>query len=178
MKRLLNISLALVALLFGTIVLGGCTNDLDSDKIGPNADGTVECIIIPFALAQDDIVVQTRAQNLDDLNENRVRNLYVFLFDGNGNKVYAKYFDTSNKVDNVDASEDDCWSVVNTSDTSAKRTQGEIKIHTTANAAETYKLYAITNLDSSFVDISSDRLSQIQTETYNCACSIITATAV
>lgn len=154
-----------MALLFGTIVLGGCTNDLDSDKIGPNADGTVDCIVIPFASAQDDIVVQTRAQNLDDLNENRVRNLYVFLFDGNGNKVYAKYFDSSNKVTNVDASEDDCWSVVNTSDTSAKRTQGEIKIHTTANAAETYKLYAITNLDSSFVDISSDRLSQIQTET-------------
>lgn len=154
-----------MALLFGTIVLGGCTNDLDSDKIGPNADGTVDCIVIPFALAQDDIVVQTRAQNLDDLNENRVRNLYVFLFDGNGNKVYAKYFDSSNKVANVDAREDDCWSVVNTSDTSADRTQGEIKIHTTANEAETYKLYAITNLDSSFVDISSDRLSQIQTET-------------
>lgn len=154
-----------MALLFGTIVLGGCTNDLDSDKIGPNADGTVDCIVIPFASAQDDIVVQTRAQNLDDLNENRVRNLYVFLFDGKGNKVYAKYFDSSNKVTNVDASEDDCWSVVNTSKTSDNRTQGEIKIHTTANEAETYKLYAITNLDSSFVDISSDRLSQIQTET-------------
>lgn len=164
MKRLLNIS-TFVVFLFGIFVLGGCTNDFDSDKIGPNKNGSSDYIVINFASAQDDIVVQTRAQNLDDQNENRVRNLYVFIFNEAGKKVYAKYFDSSNKVENVDAGgDDDCWSVVNTSNTEDSRTQGKIKIHTTSNEADTYKIYAITNLDSSFVDISSDRLSQIQSE--------------
>lgn len=162
MKRLLNIS-TLVALLFGLVALGSCTNDLD-DNITPNGNGSSDFIVLDFDAPQKDIIIQTRAQNLDDQNENRVRNMYVFIFTAEGKKIYAQYFDSSNLVTNVDTKEDDCWQVTNTDNVSSKRTQGRVKIRTTSSANANYKIYAITNLDSSFVDISSDRLSQIQTE--------------
>ncbi|MBQ5807196.1 MAG: DUF4906 domain-containing protein [Tidjanibacter sp.] len=163
MKRLFNI-LPLVALLFGAVALGSCTNDLGDDNMSPNGGGSSDCIVLNFDAPQSDVVIQTRAQNLDDQNENRVRNLYVFIFDADGHKVYSYYFDSSNKVDNVTGRNDNCWSVVNTDNVGTKRTQGKIMIRTTSKADADYSIYAITNLDSSFVDISSDRLSQIQTE--------------
>lgn len=162
MKRLFNI-LPLVALLFGAVALGSCTNDLGDDNMSPNGGGSSDCIVLNFDAPQSDVVIQTRAQNLDDQNENRVRNLYVFIFDTDGHKIYSYYFDSNNKVDNVTGRNDNCWSVVNTSSLPT-RTQGKIMIRTTSKADADYSIYAITNLDSSFVDISSDRLSQIQTE--------------
>ena len=98
MKRLFNI-LPLVALLFGAVALGSCTNDLGDDNMSPNGGGSSDCIVLNFDAPQSDVVIQTRAQNLDDQNENRVRNLYVFIFDADGHKIYSYYFDSSNKVD-------------------------------------------------------------------------------
>lgn len=164
MKRLFNI-LPLVALLFGAVALGSCTNDLGDDNMSPNGGGSSDCIVLNFDAPQSDVVIQTRAQNLDDQNENRVRNLYVFIFDTDGHKVYSYYFDSSNKVDSFTTGLDgNYWLVENTSDASTKPTTGKIMIRTTSKAGADYSIYAITNLDSSFVDISSDRLSQIQTE--------------
>ena len=88
MKRLFNI-LPLVALLFGAVALGSCTNDLGDDNMSPNGGGSSDCIVLNFDAPQSDVVIQTRAQNLDDQNENRVRNLYVFIFDAGGHKVYS-----------------------------------------------------------------------------------------
>lgn len=158
-----NILLSLAALLFGVVALGGCTNDFGAEKVEPKTNG----ILLNFGTPDGGkIDVQTRAYNLDYVDEHRVLNMYVYIFDSSGDKVYSRYFDNSNKEATAEAvrtATTDCW-YVNNSDDSVVKTSGVINIHTTVDEADTYRIYAITNLDADMVDISSDRLSQVQTE--------------
>ena len=158
-----NILLSLAALLFGVVALGGCTNDFGTEKVEPKTNG----ILLNFGTPDGGkIDVQTRAYNLDYVDEHRVLNMYVYIFDSSGDKVYSRYFDNSNKEATAEAvrtATTDCW-YVNNSDDSGVKTSGVINIHTTVDEADTYQIYAITNLDADMVDISSDRLSQVQTE--------------
>lgn len=158
-----NILLSLAALLFGVVALGGCTNDFGAEKVEPKTNG----ILLNFGTPDGGkIDVQTRAYNLDYVDEHRVLNMYVYIFDSSGDKVYSRYFDNSNKEATAEAvrtATTDCW-YVNNSDDSGVKTSGVINIHTTVDEYDTYQIYAITNLDADMVDISSDRLSQVQTE--------------
>lgn len=158
-----NILLSLAALLFGVVALVGCTNDFGTEKVEPKTNG----ILLNFGTPDGGkIDVQTRAYNLDYVDEHRVLNMYVYIFDSSGDKVYSRYFDNSNKEATAEAvrtATTDCW-YVNNSDDSDVNTSGVINIHTTVDEADTYQIYAITNLDADMVDISSDRLSQVQTE--------------
>lgn len=158
-----NILLSLAALLFGVVALGGCTNDFGAEKVEPKTNG----ILLNFGTPDSGkIDVQTRAYNLDYVDEHRVLNMYVYIFDSSGDKVYSRYFDTSNKEATAEAvrtATTDCW-YVNNSDDSGVKTSGVINIHTTVDEDDTYQIYAVTNLDADMVDISSDRLSQVQTE--------------
>ncbi len=162
MKHIINI-LSLVALLLGMVVLGGCTNDFGPDGVGAKTDG----ILLDFGYSEGGVVdVQTRAYNLGYVDEHRVLNMYVYIFDHSGDKVYSRYFDSSNKKsteNEVRSASTDCW-YVNNSTTSGTTTKGVVNIHTTVDPVDTYQIYIVTNLDADMVDISSDRLSQIQTE--------------
>ena len=107
---------------------------------------------------QELIQVQTKAtQNYN--SENAISNLYIFLFDDRGNKLYGKWLTSSSLLSsetNVLSSTDDCWYVANSS-TASTPTKGCFKIK--ASAGNNFKLYVITNLDSDMSRISSDLLS-------------------
>lgn len=107
---------------------------------------------------QELIQVQTKAtQNYN--SENSISNLYIFLFDSGGNKLYGKWLTSSSLLSsesNVMSSTDDCWYVANSS-TAGTPTKGCFKIK--ASAGSDFKLYVITNLDSDMSRISSDLLS-------------------
>ncbi|MBQ2797663.1 MAG: DUF4906 domain-containing protein [Tidjanibacter sp.] len=170
MIRRKNIStlVATIALAAMAYVGVGCTNDIGGlDSTGNRGGESANCIVLNFSGVANELVVQTRAENLNDLEENRVRNIYIYIFDASGDKVYSRYFDSKNQKSSqseVDNASDDCWYVNNSADVSAQRTTGTIKIHTTSDPADTYRIYGVANLDADMVDISSDRLSQIATE--------------
>lgn len=107
---------------------------------------------------QELIQVQTKAtQNYN--SENAISNLYIFLFDSGGNKLYGKWLTSSSLLSseaNVLSSTDDCWYVANSS-TASTPTKGCFKIK--ASAGGPFSLYVITNLDSDMSRISSDLLS-------------------
>lgn len=107
---------------------------------------------------QELIQVQTKStQNYN--SENAISNLYIFLFDDSGNKLYGKWLTSSSLLSseaNVMSSTDDCWYVANSS-TAGTPTKGCFKIK--ASAGNNFKLYVITNLDSDMSRISSDLLS-------------------
>ena len=107
---------------------------------------------------QELIQVQTKAtQNYN--SENAISNLYIFLFDSGGNKLYGKWLTSSSLLSseaNVLSSTDDCWYVANSS-TASTPTKGCFKIK--ASSGNNFKLYVITNLDSDMSRISSDLLS-------------------
>ncbi len=107
---------------------------------------------------QELIQVQTKAtQNYN--SENAISNLYIFLFDSGGNKLYGKWLTSSSLLSseaNVLSSTDDCWYVANSS-TASTPTKGCFKIK--ASAGNNFELYVITNLDSDMSRISSDLLS-------------------
>ena len=107
---------------------------------------------------QELIQVQTKStQNYN--SENAISNLYIFLFDSGGNKLYGKWLTSSSLLSseaNVLSSTDDSWYVANSS-TAGTPTKGCFKIK--ASAGSNFKLYVITNLDSDMSRISSDLLS-------------------
>ena len=107
---------------------------------------------------QELIQVQTKStQNYN--SENAISNLYIFLFDSGGNKLYGKWLTSSSLLSseaNVLSSTDDCWYFANSS-TEGTPTKGCFKIK--ASSGNNFKLYVITNLDSDMSRISSDLLS-------------------
>ena len=107
---------------------------------------------------QELIQVQTKStQNYN--SENAISNLYIFLFDSGGNKLYGKWLTSSSLLSseaNVLSSTDDSWYVANSS-TASTPTKGCFKIK--ASSGNNFKLYVITNLDSDMSRISSDLLS-------------------
>lgn len=160
-SQLLRAAMMAVAL----VGLAGCeNNEAGIDDINAHTSGI---LLHLNTLESNSVVVDSRAYNLNDLDENRVRNLYVFIFDSSGDKVYSQYYAGHNhktSAAQVQNSGEDCWWVSNTSNVATQRTHGVINLHTTVDEEDTYQIYAITNLDADMVDISSDRLSQIQTE--------------
>lgn len=98
------------------------------------------------------------------VTESQVKNLYIFIFDSNKNKIYGKFFDSNNHMSeaSVNSSAEDCWHVSNTTTESGKTT-GIVKIK--APAGNGFSIYMLANLDADMVKISSDLLSNnIHTE--------------
>ena len=87
--------------------------------------------------------------------ENKVFNLYVFVFDGSGRKLFGKGYDSPmlrDKDAEVANSSIDCWSVHN-DDTPVR---GAIKLHVTPGSG--YTIYVLANIDADMVNISKDKL--------------------
>lgn len=107
---------------------------------------------------EESIEVTTKAtQNYT--SENAVSNIYVFLFDSSGNKLYGKWLTASERLDSdsaVQSASTDSW-YVNNASSSPTLTTGCFKIK--ASAGNGFKLYVISNLDSDMARISSDLLS-------------------
>ena len=126
----------------------------------PKEDGLAEgegWLYIPFN-ASENVEVQTKA-TLDYSYENTIRNIYVFIFDASGNKIYGNWLTVDDLLPNessVRASSEDSWWVVNSS-TDGVRTTGGLKVKGSAGTG--FKVYLMTNLDADMVKVSSDLLA-------------------
>lgn len=103
---------------------------------------------------KDDIAIQTKS-TLDAKAESRVFNLYVFVFNSNGDKVTGEYFGSKNlkaSAEEVRNATDNCWYVNNSTTTT-----GSVLFN--CSAGEGFTLYVLSNLDSDMVRISFDVLA-------------------
>lgn len=109
------------------------------------------------------VEVSTKA-TLKAEGENRIMNLYVFVFDKDGHKIHSKWYselDRTNSVGELDVIEEG-WYRKNSSEADQPST-GVIKIK--APAGSGFKIYVLANIDGDMVKISSEMLSHnINTE--------------
>ena len=126
----------------------------------PKGDGLAEgegWLYIPFN-ASENIEVHTKA-TLDYSYENTIRNIYVFIFDASGNKIYGNWLTVDDLLpdeSSVRASSEDSWWVDNSS-TDGVITTGGLKVK--GSAGTDFKVYLMTNLDADMVKLSSDLLA-------------------
>lgn len=109
------------------------------------------------------VEVSTKA-TLKAESENRIMNLYVFVFDKDGHKIHSKWYselDRTNSVGELDVIEEG-WYRENSPKANQPST-GVIKIK--APAGSGFKIYVLANIDGDMVKISSEMLSHnINTE--------------
>ena len=151
MKRHIAILLSIAALL-----LGGCVKEqFGPDSVLKDGEGW---LFLNFG-AKDAVQISTKA-TLGYASENQILNIYVFIFDSKGNKVFGNWLQSEDRLDSEDAvkasSLDKCWYVANTtSEGTPSRGCLKVKIPTGDNLT----VYLITNLNADMVKISSDLLA-------------------
>lgn len=109
------------------------------------------------------VEISTKA-TLKAESENRIMNLYVFVFDKDGHKIHSKWYselDRTNSKGGLDVIEEG-WYRENSSQADQPST-GVIKIKSPAGSG--FKIYVFANIDGDMVKISSEMLSHnINTE--------------
>lgn len=109
------------------------------------------------------VEISTKA-TLKAESENRIMNLYVFVFDNAGHKIHSKWYselDRTNSVGELDVIEEG-WYRENSSQADQPST-GVIKIKSPSGSG--FKIYVFANIDGDMVKISSEMLSHnINTE--------------
>lgn len=151
MKRHLAILLSIAALF-----LGGCVKEqFGPDTVLKDGEGW---LFLNFG-AKDAVQISTKA-TLGYASENQILNIYVYIFDENGNKVFGNWLQSEDRLDSEDAVRasplDKCWYVANSS-TEGNPSQGCLKVKIPAGTNMT--VYLITNLNADMVKISSDLLA-------------------
>lgn len=159
MKNRLILLLALV-LSFAA----GCTRDDTTDSASVEQGETL--ITLDFGNnSYERVTINTRAV-LDETAESRVMNLYVFIFDGAGNRIYGHYFDSDTLLTDeqtVKNSQEECWYVDNAVAGSGKQTRGRIRARVPLLAGGG-EIYIIANIDADMVNISPEQLNFIHTK--------------
>lgn len=124
------------------------------ENFTPSQSGVGEARFLLDFGVKDDIAIQTKS-TLDAKAESRVFNLYVFVFNSNGDKVTGEYFGSKNlkaSAEEVRNATDNCWYVNNSTTTT-----GSVLFN--CSVGEGLTLYVLSNLDSDMVRISSDVLA-------------------
>lgn len=111
---------------------------------------------------EENIVLSTKAHQ-SAASENLVSDLFVFIFDASGNKIYDHYYEAADMVQdkatfNSNANRDkECWYVVNSSG-GATPTNGAFRVKTPIG--EGLSIYCVTNMDTDRTYVSSALLSR------------------
>lgn len=159
MRQLRYIIYFIFALLFAS-----CEVD-HVDEVTGNDDGTPVEMILRFG-AQSPISANatTRATLAHVSDESRIYNIYVFIFDSNGNKVLGRYFDNKTNLhtseESLESSDDDGWYVHQPSGIDNDDTWGVVKFKTTKHSDAT--VFIIANIDSRMVNISAEKLGLVR----------------
>ena len=141
--------LALIILLI-PLLLTACVREL-----WPDRDTGSEGLVISFGSAPSpDVVVSTKG-TLGVKQESQVKNMFIFIFDASGNKIYAHLFDESNKGEDKTYLPNYWYS--STTDTGV--TSGKIFIKTQKKNG--CKIVAICNINSEMINISPQYLSSL-----------------
>ena len=92
-----------------SFLFAGC----EKEEMMPTTEPGEEVMCcVEFGHKEFDFVEFSTKATLDKIHESRVLNVYVFLFDQNGKRIYSKYFDKSNKKETeseVTSANANCW---------------------------------------------------------------------
>ncbi len=92
--------------------------------------------------------------------ESRVENLFVYVFDGEGKRLYSHYYDYTNRVDVLPNVAGHYWTVSNRTSSNDNDTQGEVMIKSPTLSGGS--IYLIANLNADQLNISSDQLNIVE----------------
>ena len=107
----------------------------------------------------EEVEISTRA-TLSEIAESRVENLFVYIFDNTGKRVYSHYYDYSNRVETLPSKVGNYWTVSNRTTSNNNDTRGEVLIKTPVLSGGS--IYMIANLNADQLNISSDQLNLIE----------------
>lgn len=154
MKRLLYILLCCV-------LLAACAND--PTETAPQNEGEPVELMIRFG-SQTPQLVQTRQTMPLLSDESKIYNIYVYIFDSDGRKIYGRYFDDTalkNSSAEVEASDSDAWFVTVPAGDS-QDCEGTVKVNTISRTG--CSIIMVANIDSKMVNISPEKLGLVQTQ--------------
>lgn len=107
------------------------------------------------------VSVQTKA-TLPEYAEGRVLNMYVVVFDKDGNKLSSGFFDAldlKNSKEEVSNYKENCWFVSNPKSATDELKSATGRVLMKSAAGKELSVYVIANLDSDMAKVSSDLLS-------------------
>lgn len=153
----------LYILLWGVLLAVACTRDaaLDPDSV---PEGSPVDLVLRFGAPKGDAVVISRQTMPELSDEAKVWNLYLFLFDETGRKIYGRYFDGAEALASeaaVAAATTDAW-YVSVPEGDEENCGGVVKIKTVAKSD--CKIFAIANIDSQMYGFSPETFQLIQHE--------------
>lgn len=158
MKRFYNIFFA-ICLLLGLAV--SCMDERLPEDYGQ--EGRPVDVVLHFG-GSGAMTLEPTKTSLGIDQESTVYNLYVFIFDSSGKKIYGKYFDYTNCSTSGASTFSDWWEVTNNYRETAESdpvTSGTIHMHTVARRGCT--IVAISNIDAEMVNISPEQLGMVST---------------
>lgn len=144
----------MVALVLGCL---SCVREELATPVG-GASGGEGWLMLDFGVNKQ-VSVQTKA-TLPEYTEGRVLNMYVVVFDKDGNKLSSGFFDASDLMDSetgVSNANKNCWFVKNPTNAGGTSATGRVLMKCAAGTG--LKVYVIANLDSDMAKVSSDLLS-------------------
>ncbi|MBP3473729.1 MAG: DUF4906 domain-containing protein [Alistipes sp.] len=107
----------------------------------------------------DTIDVKTRA-TLSESAESRVENLYVYIFDAQGNRLYSHFYDYNSRVEQLPTTAGNYWTVNNRTSSNQNDTNGEVMIKSPTMSGGS--IYLIANLNADQLNISADQLNTVR----------------
>lgn len=144
----------MVALVLGCL---SCVREELATPVG-GASGGEGWLMLDFGVNKQ-VSVQTKA-TLPEYAEGRVLNMYVVVFDKDGNKLSSGFFDASDLMsskEEVSNGDGNCWFVDNPTNAGGTSATGRVLMKCAAGTD--LKVYVIANLDSDMAKVSSDLLS-------------------
>lgn len=148
----------------------GCEQAPIDENMGSNTDSDeLVDVVLRFGakghITTDVDTSITRGTMPNVADESKVYNIYVYVFNPDGKKIYGHYFDlnsrTYNSPDALASATEDGW-YVHQATTDNQNTWGLIKFKT--SKAENCTIFAITNIDSRMVNVSAEKLGLVQTQ--------------
>lgn len=143
------------------ILLTGCSQDPLLEHPA-TAEGEAVEMLLRFG-SRDPFGVEVTRQTMPELSdEAKVWNIYLFIFDQNGNKIYGRFFDGAEALGSeaaVVASDHDAW-YATIPEGNSQSCSGIIKVKTIAR--DNCKIFGVTNIDSEMFNISPESFQLIQ----------------
>ena len=154
-KRFLSVTGQLLAALF----LFSCIKEQEQVSLTGGVPVEWELSFGPSSAGR--VTVSTRS-TLGLPQESRVSNLYVFIFDRSGRKVYGHLFDGSNYGSPDLETSADWWEVANIDGSSSPSDETRGTVHIKTLTQQGCTVVGIANINENMLDISPGQLSTIQ----------------
>ena len=143
----------LYIIMFISMAIVSCVNE-DILPEGWVSDNEVWAKLEFGHLDYERVDVKTRA-TLSEIAESRVENLFVYIFDNTGKRVYSHYYDYNNRVETLPSKVGNYWTVSNRTTANNNDTQGEVLIK--APTLEGGSVYMVANLNADQLNISAEQ---------------------